>query len=74
MELSFWERLTGDELIPIIAIAGGCLVGVIAIIAHQVRRIRESADLAALKRDLVAQGRPTEEIERICNAGLKKSE
>jgi hypothetical protein len=70
---SIFDRMHGDELIPIIAIVAGCAVGAIAIIASAWRKARETSALSELKRDLIAQGRPTDEIERICNAGVPKN-
>lgn len=69
---SFLDRLSSHDLVPILAIGGGLLIAALSIVVCAWRRVRETAALAELKRDLIAQGRPTEEIERICNAGLKK--
>lgn len=67
-----FEAIRSEHWIPIIAIAGGCLVAIVGAISVAWRKVHETSALADLKRDLVAQGRSTEEIERICNAGSNK--
>ena len=57
--------------IPIVAIVCGCLVAVVATVAKQWRKSREAELEAALKADLIKQGRSAEEIEKILRASGK---
>lgn len=57
--------------IPIVAIVCGCLVAVVATVAKQWRKAREAELEAALKADLIKQGRSGEEIEKILRASAK---
>ncbi len=69
---SVFDHVQSHDLIPIVAIGGGCLVAIVSSLAYAWRKSREVGAMTELKRDLIAQGRPTDEIERICNAGVSK--
>jgi hypothetical protein len=49
-------------------IGGGIICGIVSIIAKNWRKARIAEAEARLKESLIAQGRPTAEIERIINA------
>ncbi len=55
-------------LIPIVLFAGGALVGITAILAHQWRAIRRTELETALKQDMLRRGLSVEEIERVLRA------
>ena len=52
-------------LIPLVMAVCGALVGIIAIIAHQWRSIRQAEVEGALKQDMLNRGMTADEIERI---------
>ncbi len=68
----FLNKLTGDELIPIVAILSTFLFLIVYAIASNWRKARIAEIDAALKRDLIGQGRSAEEIDRIIGSGKKK--
>jgi hypothetical protein len=57
-----------ELLIPIIMAICGSLVGIIAIVAHQWRNLRQAEVEAALKQDMLNRGLSVEEIERVVRA------
>jgi hypothetical protein len=59
--------------IPIVAIIGCTIYGVVAVIAKQWRKAREAEIEAALKADLIKQGRSADEIERVLRMTARKS-
>src|SRR5262245_17032572 len=61
-------------LIPIIMAVGGSLVGIIAIVAHQWRNVRQAEVEAALKQDMLNRGMSVDEIERVVRATNKPTE
>lgn len=62
------DRLTGDELIPIVAILSTFAFLIVYAIANNWRKARVKELEIALKRELISQGRTAEEIERIVQA------
>jgi hypothetical protein len=71
--LEFLSRFDGGELIAIIAIAGGLLVGLVVMIADYWHRIRKAEIAAKLKHDMLDRGMSAEEIRIVLEAGTKKS-
>ncbi len=69
--MDFFDIFHSPFSIPIIAIIGGCLVAVITFCAKQWRKARVAETEAALKMELVRQGRSADEIERIIKATAK---
>lgn len=63
----FLSRFNSGELIGLVAIVGGMLVGVIAIVAHYWHQNR----LTELKREMLNRGMSAEEIKTVLNAGAK---
>ena len=62
------DRLTGDELIPIVAILSTFAFLIVYAIANNWRKARVKELEIAFKRELISQGRTAEEIERIVQA------
>jgi hypothetical protein len=52
-------------LIPLVMAVVGALVGIVAIIAHQWRCIRQAEVEGALKQDMLNRGMSADEIERV---------
>lgn len=70
------EKLFAEDpalLIPIIMALCGALVGIVAILAHQWRNIRNAEVEAALKQDMLTRGLSVDEIERVVRATNKSS-
>jgi hypothetical protein len=55
-------------LIPIIAVGGGLLIPIVAIIAHSWRKMRHLELEIGLKNEMIARGMSAEEIERVIRA------
>lgn len=68
----FVSRIPANDLIGlasiVLVILGAVLIAVPAIMFTQMRAVREARILSGLKRDLVARGLPTDEIERLVRA------
>ncbi len=62
------NRLNSEEITGVIAIVCGCTVGAIAIIGGFWYAWRKADMEAALKLELIKQGRSIEEIERVLKA------
>jgi hypothetical protein len=74
------SRMNGGELLAFFGLAGGLLVGAIAIIAgiwlefrRAEFRARQAEVEAALKQDMLNRGMSADEIERVLSAGQKKA-
>jgi hypothetical protein len=61
------EHLNGGELIAILAVGGGLLTGIVAIVSGIWYKGRE----IALKQEMVSRGMSAEEIRMVLNAGDK---
>ena len=61
------EHFNGGELIAILAVGGGLLTGIVAIISGQWHKGRE----LALKEEMVNRGMSAEEIRMVFEAGEK---
>jgi hypothetical protein len=57
-----------EYLIPISAIVGGCLVGLVAVLVCNWRMVRKAEVDAALKQDMLNRGLSVDQIERIIRA------
>lgn len=68
------SRLEPSHIIPIVAIGGGILWGIVSSLAVAWTKVRKAELQANLKRDLVGQGRSADEIERILAAGAVRPE
>jgi len=64
-----------EELIPLLAIAGGCVIAIVAIVGNVLKSIVRSRAQEASRREIaayVAEGSiAPEEAERLLNAGDK---
>jgi hypothetical protein len=68
------SRLEPGHIIPIVAIVGGILWGIVSSLAMAWTKIRKAELQATLKRELIAQGRSADEVERILAAGSSRPE
>jgi hypothetical protein len=66
-----WVMSLGAAIIPVIAIAGGILVAVVAILAGTWHKNRKTEMEIALKQDMLNRGMSVEEIERVMRASRK---
>jgi hypothetical protein len=71
--VEFLSRFDGGELIAIIAIVGGLLIGLVVMIADYWHKIRKAEIAAKLKHDMLDRGMSAEEIRIVLEAGTKKS-
>jgi hypothetical protein len=63
----FLTRFNSGELIGLVSIVGGMLVGVITIVAHYWHQNR----LTELKREMLNRGMSAEEIKTVLDSGWK---
>jgi hypothetical protein len=77
----FWSNWSTEFTIMFfcigLPIGGGLLCGIVAIIAENTRKTRVAEAEARLKEAMIAQGRPSDEIERVIKAtayGKKKDQ
>ena len=63
----FLSRFNSGELIGLVSIVGGLLLGAFVIAVHYWHKVRETE----LKRELVARGMSAEEIKTVLEAGEK---
>jgi hypothetical protein len=61
----------GPTIIPVIAIAGGLLVGMVAILAGTWQKNRQIELEIGLKQDMLNRGMSAEEIERVIKASKR---
>ena len=64
----FLSRFDSGELIGLIAIVGGFIMGAFVIGIHYWHKVRETE----LKREMLARGMSAEEIKTVLEAGDKK--
>jgi hypothetical protein len=55
-------------LIPLLAIGGGLLIPIVAIVAYTWRRMRQMELEIGLKNEMIAHGMSAEDIERVIRA------
>jgi hypothetical protein len=63
-----------EMLIPILAIVGGCLIAIIAIVSHHWAKVRQTEMEAALKQEMLRQGLSASDIERVISATVVNKE
>jgi hypothetical protein len=63
------SKFTSGELIALVAVAGGLLCGLVAILADHWQKIRQ----IALKQEMVNRGMSADEIRTVFEAGSKRS-
>jgi hypothetical protein len=66
-------RFEPGQLIGLVAVAGGLLCAVVAIVADYWHKIRRAETEAALKQDMLNRGMSAEEIRTVLEAGTKRS-
>ncbi len=64
----FLDKFTGGQLIGLIAVVMGPLVGIVAVVAAQWRRVRIAEFEAALKQQMLDKGMSAAEIEQVMTA------
>ena len=67
------SRFNGGELIALVAVAGGLLCGITAIIAGCWNKVRRAEIAAALKQDMLNRGMSADDIGTVLDAGSKRS-
>jgi hypothetical protein len=68
------SRLNGGEIIAFVAVAGGLLCGITAIIAGCWQRVRRAEMATALKQDMLNRGMSADEIRTVLEAGSRRSQ
>ena len=63
------SRLNSGDVVSLVGVVITGIVIVAGVVALQWRKYHEAEMMTDLKRDLAAQGKSTEEIERILKAG-----
>ena len=66
-----WLMSLGGAAIPVIAIACGCAVGVVGIVAGAWQKNRKIELEIALKQEMLQRGMSAEDIERVIKASRK---
>jgi hypothetical protein len=66
-----WLMQMGPTIIPVIAVAGGLLVAIVAIVCGTWHKNRKAEMEIALKQDMLNRGMSAEEIERVIRATRK---
>jgi hypothetical protein len=69
----FLAKFNAGELIGLVAVAGGLLCGMFAIVMGCWEKIRRAELSAGLKRDMLNRGMSAEEIRTVLEAGTKGS-
>jgi hypothetical protein len=67
----FLSRFDSEQLIGLVAISGGLLCGIIAIIGGFWLQLRRTEISAALKQDMLNRGMSAEDIRTVLDAGGK---
>jgi hypothetical protein len=70
---AFLAKFSAGELIGFVAVVGGLLCGMLAIVMDFWHKIRKAEIAAALKRDMLQRGMSAQEIQTVLVAGLKSS-
>jgi hypothetical protein len=73
----FLAKFDSDQLIGLVAVAGGLLCGIIAILGGIIggawQRVRKAEIEAGLKQEMLNRGMSAEEIRTVIDAGTKRS-
>lgn len=67
------SKFDAKELIALVAVAGGMLTGIIALVAKQWRRVRLAELEATLKQQMLERGMVPDEIERVLRASPEEA-
>ena len=65
------SRMNPGDLVPLVAIIGGVLCGIIGILAAAWQKVRRAEILAALKQDMLNRGMSSDQIRTVLDAGTK---
>jgi hypothetical protein len=68
-----FSRFEPGEFIGLVAVAGGLLCGLVAIVMGIWHEHRKTEVSAALKQEMLNRGMTADDIERILNAGMAKT-
>ena len=69
----WFNRLNGGEFIGLVAVAGGLVIAVIAIIASYWRSVRVAEIEGSLKQQMLDKGMTAADIEKVLNAGSNRT-
>ncbi len=67
------SRFDAGELIGLVAVAGGLLCGITAIIAGTWQKVRRTEIVASLKQEMLNRGMSADEIRTVLEAGSRGS-
>ena len=67
----FLSKFSAGEIIGLVAVVGGLLCGIIAVISDFFYKIRKSDNVTRLKQDMLDRGMSAAEIQTIIDAGAK---
>ena len=67
------SRFEGGELIGLVAVVGGLLCGIVAIVTHFLHANRKAEINAALKQEMLNRGMSAEDIRVVLDAGTSAS-
>jgi hypothetical protein len=69
----FLSRFDAGETIGLVAVVGGLLCAITAIVAGTWQKVRRSEIVAALKQDMLNRGMSAEDIRTVLEAGSRGS-
>jgi hypothetical protein len=68
------SKFDGDQLIGLVALAGGLLCGIVAIVGGFWLQIRKAEIGAALKQDMLNRGMSADDIRTVLDSGANRSQ
>lgn len=69
--LDFLSRFNSGEMIALVAIVGGLLIGPIVVVINNWHEMRKTEMLNELKQEMLARGMSADEIRTVLEAGTK---
>jgi hypothetical protein len=73
MLADMFSRFNFGELMGFLAVGGGLLIGLVAIVGGYWTEIRKTEISAALKQDMLSRGMSADEIQTVLDAGSDRS-
>lgn len=67
------SKFDAGELIGLVAVGGGLLCAIVAIVAGTWQKVRRAEIAAALKHDMLSRGMSADDIRTVLDAGSKSS-
>jgi hypothetical protein len=64
-----FSRMEPGQLIGLVAVSGGLLCAILAVLSNRWVEIRKSAGINELKQNMLDRGMSAEEIQTVLNAG-----